>query len=183
MQKIVLGSAGVVWLLLLPSVALACTCNLDFPLLRKPEVQQIKIARKKAKAVFLGRVVGIDVDDQTKTYRARIRVQRSWKNVSADEVVVSGTTICCICEYVFHVGESYLVYASEYNRAKNEYGTSICTRSKPLAGASKDLQVLGKGKAHAGEQAALSGQAKHNNGMQRTRDTVAFSSSKVRARR
>jgi hypothetical protein len=172
MRKVAFSLASILWLLLLPSVGLACTCTLDIPLLRKPEEQQIKIARNRAKAVFLGRVVGIDVDEQTKTYRARIKVQRSWKNVGTDEVVVSGTTTCCVCEYIFHVGESYLVYASEYDRAKNEYGTSICTRSRPLADAGKDLQVLGEGKKHAGEQTAFSGDAKHNNGMHPTRDTL-----------
>lgn len=151
MKKAIVGVVSVVWLLVLPGVGFACTCTLDIPLLRKPEDQQIRIARKKAKAVFLGRVVGIDVDEQTKTYRARIRVERSWKNVREKEVIVSGTTTCCSCEYVFHVGESYLVYASQHNRAKDEYGTSNCTRSRPLAEAENDLRVLGKGKAHAGE--------------------------------
>jgi hypothetical protein len=174
MSKVVFSLVSVVWLLLVPSVGLACTCTLDIPLLRKPEEQQIKIARKRAKAVFLGRVVGIDVNERNKTYRARISVLRSWKNVSADEVVISGTTVCCICEYVFHVGETYLVYASEYDRAKDEYGTSICTRSRPLANAERDLRVLGKGKVHAGEHSAFAGRPKHNIRMHATALSVAL---------
>ena len=135
-------------MLLLPSVGLACSCTLDIALLRKAEDQQIKIARKRAKAVFLGQVIDTSIDEKTKGYRARIKIQRSWKNVGVDEVIVSGTTMCCICEYVFHVGETYLVYANDYDRKDNAYGTSICTRTVPLAEAEKDVRVLGKGRVH-----------------------------------
>jgi hypothetical protein len=156
MKKIVLGLVAFVGMLLLPSVGLACSCTLDIALLRKPEDQQIKIARKRAKAVFLGQVVDISIDENTKSYRARIKIQRSWKNIGVDELIVNGTTMCCICEYVFHVGETYLVYANDYDRQGNEYGTSICTRTVPLLEAEKDLRVLGKGRVHDRRQAASS---------------------------
>jgi len=49
-------------------------------------------------------------------------------------------------------GETYLIYASDYDRQRNQYGTSICTRSVPLDQAELDLRVLGKGKLHGVER-------------------------------
>jgi hypothetical protein len=152
MRKIALALTVIAWTVLFASIANACTCSLDISLLRKPEEQQVKIARKRAKVVFLGKVVEITDDETSKSYRARIRVLHSWKNISGDEVIVSGTTMCCICEYIFHVGETYLIYASDYDHKRKQYGTSICTRTVPLDQADLDLRVLGKGKLHGVER-------------------------------
>jgi hypothetical protein len=63
---------------------------------------------------------------------------------------------------VFAVGESYLVYANDYDRATNEYGTSICTRTSPLANAEEDVKVLGSGKEPRGAKMISFSRAKHN---------------------
>jgi len=151
-KKFVIGQIAFICLLLLRNVALACSCDLDMKLLSKPEAEQIRIAQKRAKAVFSGQVIDITVDEKSKSYWARIKVQRSWKNTTFDEVIIRGTTICCICEYVFLPGENYLIYASDYDHATKEYGTSICTRTVTLAQAATDLRVLGKAKTHSGDK-------------------------------
>ena len=53
-KKFVNGQIAFICLLLLHNVALACSCDLDMKLLSKPEAEQIRIAQKRAKAIFSG---------------------------------------------------------------------------------------------------------------------------------
>ena len=161
MKKIALYLFSFVFLLLAATVALGCTCqrNLFFV---KSEKTQVNEARKYSDVVFSGIVTEIIVDEKAQTYEARFKVLESWKGIEAETVSLFGGTECCFCEYMFEVGESYLIYASARIPYKNELGTTICSLTKPLAKAAVDLKYLGK-KKKGGSSGQISPVAKPNN--------------------
>jgi hypothetical protein len=58
-----------------------------------------------------------------------------------------GTSLRDSCDYTFHKGETYLIFATQFNTKKeNEYRTSDCLRTRKLSIADDDLKILGKGK-------------------------------------
>lgn len=137
--------AAVAFLLLVPNIGLACSC--DLPPMNKSEKQLVELARKKSKAVFVGEVVEIIVPKTPSGEAAwfnevRFKVLKKWKGIAAEEITVLTANVCCICGYKFEVGVSYLIYAYGTERLE----TNICTRTVPLGAAEKDLQVLGKAK-------------------------------------
>ncbi|MBA3711095.1 MAG: hypothetical protein H0W76_01440 [Pyrinomonadaceae bacterium] len=144
MGRILLSLLSVSAFVLLSSNAtLACTC--DLPLHNKSLEQQIVDARKDSKAVFSGKVV--EVIENPKDYFyvvVRLRIERSWKNVRADEVLIVTGRGGGDCGYRFEVGESYLVYA--YGSGGGRLETNICQRARKLADAGEDIKMLGKGR-------------------------------------
>ena len=153
--------ASLFWLFSIPGYALACSCDLDLKVLGKSEKDQIKIARKKAVAVFSGKVLDITYDEKHRFYYARFRVENSWKNVADEEVVVSGLTMCCLCDWIFEVGKSYLIYAGKYDSIENSYRVSHCSRSQLLHDSEMDLKVLGEGKNGQGTKVEPSPRSKN----------------------
>lgn len=139
---------GFLALLFAPSVAFACSC--EIPPIGKNDKQLVKLEREKSKAVFSGEVTEI-IFKQTipgepaPVAEVRFKVLQSWKGVGTNSVTVLTANICCICGYSFKVGERYLVYAYGSNEDES-FWTNICTRTKYLSEASKDLQSLGKAK-------------------------------------
>lgn len=100
---------------------------------------------RHAKAVFIGEV--LEIAETTKEQResgfghalARMRVERFWKGIKSSEISVS-TEIGVICGPHLEIGQKYLVYA---------FGKSldtICTPTRKLEYAEKDLVALGPGK-------------------------------------
>lgn len=130
------------FMLLDPSVGFACTCGLPYP--SRTLKQQVIEARNKSEAVFSGKVIEVVENPQVFYVIVRFKVQRSWKQISTDEVRVFTGRGSGDCGYRFEVGESYLVYAYKYN--ESELGTNICQRTMRLTDAAEDLKVLGKGK-------------------------------------
>ena len=147
MRRAILHALGVItFLLMLPGIGHACSCSL--PPIGKTEKQLIELERKKSKAVFVGEVLEIIVPNTPSGEPAwvaevKFKVQKSWKGSVAEEVSVFTANVCCICGYMFKVGERYLVYA----HGSDKLGTDICTRTKRMANAEIDLMVLGKAKA------------------------------------
>jgi hypothetical protein len=142
---------------------LACDCV-------KPTIKE---AFEESEAVFSGEVVGFEyrkgmphwaMDEQTKvtgkavdyeTLVVKVRVNRWWKNEPPTEVYLltegtrnaDGTLGVSSCDYIFHKGETYLIFASQFNTKKeNEYRTSGCSRTRQLSAAEDDLKILGEGK-------------------------------------
>ncbi|HKO61498.1 MAG TPA: hypothetical protein VJV03_10090 [Pyrinomonadaceae bacterium] len=144
MKKSALCLLSFIWLLLAATVALGCTCQRNLWGVAKSEKDQVKEARKYSQVVFSGRVTEIIVDEKALTFEARFQVLESWKGVETGAVSLFGGTECCFCEYMFEVGESYLLYASPRVGYQNKLGTTICTRTKPLSKAAIDLKYLGK---------------------------------------
>jgi hypothetical protein len=100
------------------------------------------------------------VDEKAHTFEARFKVLESWKGVETETVSLFGGTECCFCEYIFEVGETYLLYASARVVYKNKLGTTICSRTKPLSKAAIDLKYLGRKKG--GSSGQISPVAKPN---------------------
>jgi hypothetical protein len=146
MKKIAICLLSFVWLLLAATVALGCTCQRNIFGTVKSEKEQVKEERKYSEVVFSGIVTEIIVDEKAHTFEARFKVLESWKGVERETISLFGGTECCFCEYMFEVGESYLVYASARVGYQNKLGTTICSRTKPLSQAATDLKYLEKKK-------------------------------------
>ena len=136
-------------LLSAPSIATAWRCEL--PPFGKTEKQIIKLELEKSVAVFSGEVTEIILkqtipNEEAPVAEVRFKVFQSWKGVETSTVTVFTANICCICGYNFKVGESYLVYNYASDKNGNLW-TGMCTRTKSLSEAVKDLKVLGKGKS------------------------------------
>lgn len=147
MKKVLLSLVMCGLLLAMSGDAFACSCSFDSSSLLLSEKQQMIRARKRAKAVFSGEVTEIEIDEQTQTYKAKFKILKSWKKIESAEIVVAGTTMCCVCSFDFKVGMRYLVYANSYDPVNKTFGTNICTRTKALEDAKEDLNTLGKGKS------------------------------------
>lgn len=127
----------------------------------------------KSKAVFSGEVVGFEyrkgisnwsMDERAKqtgmvieyeTLVVKVRVNQWWKGEPPSEVYLltngtrnaDGTSLRNSCDYTFHKGETYLIFATQFNTKKdNEYRTSDCLRTLKLSAADDDLKILGEGK-------------------------------------
>jgi hypothetical protein len=141
---------------------LACDC----PLLTTEK------AFEQSKAVFSGEVVGYEyrkgipnwfMDEQAKetgktidyeTLVVKVRVNQWWKGEPPTEVYIltsktrypDGTSAESSCDYTYHKGETYLVFATKFNtKDKNDYRTSDCLRTQKLSSADEDLKILGDG--------------------------------------
>lgn len=118
------------------SVSMACTCMH----LRGDPAR----AFTTASAVFSGKVIEITEGEAAlpggpKQLAVKFRVQKSWKLIRKDEVMVSTVNTGNLCGVSFTVGESYLVYAVG---GGNKFFTDICTRTGSLLGAKEDLEYL-----------------------------------------
>jgi hypothetical protein len=130
-----------VWMLFVPISASACSCDFRFPV--KSVKQQVVEARMQSKAVFSGEVVEIIADPPIYSLRVKFRVEKYWKGVLSNEVIVVTGRGGGDCGYRFKVGAHYLVFAYGVD---TRLGTNICQRTKELAEAAEDLKLLGKGK-------------------------------------
>lgn len=119
--------------------ALACKCM--FP--------PVETAREDSTAVFEGRVLSIeDVPTTGEPSMGEkvitLAVVRTWKGLERDErIAVYTNAQSAACGYTFAKDTSYLVYARSTEDKK--LNVSSCSRTKQLADAAEDLQVLGAG--------------------------------------
>jgi hypothetical protein len=101
-------------------------------------------AYQKATAVFSGRVLDVQArETRLKSgttiphHEVRLKVEKSWKLVDREEIVVHTLAVYPNTCGSFKVGESYLVYA---DRMGDTFYTSSAS---PLANATEDLEYLG----------------------------------------
>lgn len=127
-----LGTVGLFYLSA-PHMAMACTCGWPDP----PST-----AFEEAGLVFAGTMVGVPDTDEAGFLLVTFRANRVWKGPVATHLQVRTAPDAAVCGFSFQVGETYLVYASD-----TELGplTSICNRTRTLAGADEDLAFLGHG--------------------------------------
>ena len=122
-------------------VARACVCKGE----KLSDKEAVARAHAYSFAVFSGEVIEVVRRGKILPVVVRFRVEESWKDSGEPEAVVLTGASGADCGLDFRVGEKYLVYASSSD------GTSLwaqsCTRTRTLAGAGKDLKLLGKGKA------------------------------------
>ena len=129
MRQVTLKSLGILLCLFgISSVSMACTC---MHLRGDPAGAFIA-----ASAVFSGEVLEITEGESSppatglKELAVKFRVEKSWKLIRKDEVMVFTVNTSNLCGFPFTVGESYLVYA----RGGNKLSTDICTRTASLMG-------------------------------------------------
>jgi Carboxypeptidase regulatory-like domain len=119
-----------------PRVASACSCMPGGPPCQ---------AYFQADVVFVGTVrsitvrkvplEGIDVVVDRRV--VRLSIERAARGVQGTEVDVTTGSGGGDCGYNFKIGERYVVYA--YRNKDGALGTSICSRTRPIADASDDL--------------------------------------------
>ena len=121
------------------SEIVACDCIR----LEDPNLQVlVNYYYKRASVVFSGKVVKIDRKPNNNFVKVAFNVEKSWKRVLENEVIVTTTNSDEDCGYSFKVGEKYLVYAY-VDKNINELATTICTRTS-LLNSNKDVQALNK---------------------------------------
>jgi len=102
-----------------------------------------KTALRQATAVFSGKVLSVKLKNDQQL--VKFEVDRIWKGVSDNTVLITTGLGSGDCGYNFSKGEKYLVYAYG-EKGGNSFSTSICTRTTTLANAQKDLAELGDGR-------------------------------------
>ena len=103
------------------------------------EPKSVRGALKRATAVFSGEV--LETKSGVNFLQARFRVERSWKGVATEEVLVITDGSAESPHY--RLGEKYLVFAGTRD---SKFFTGMCSRTKKLEYAQGDLQQLGEGK-------------------------------------
>ncbi|MFY0569017.1 hypothetical protein ACN28E_35065 [Archangium lansingense] len=136
----------VISLLAWPTDALACSCELQ----PKDLHEALKAARKKADAIFRGRVVGIEPEyaapdsKRLRLHRVAFEVTETFKGrVAPRQVVTTYRPDGIGCGYLFEEGIEYLVYAGTGAPAGLE--TSMCSRTQPADEARIELDSLRSG--------------------------------------
>jgi len=109
------------------------------------EPKSVKVALKQSAAVFSGEV--LEMKNGGNYIEARLRVERSWKGVEAEEVSVLADSTTESPHY--RVGQKYLVFAGIRD---GKLFTGNCSRTKKLEYAQGDLQELGESKGQKKKQ-------------------------------
>ena len=114
-----------------PLVCFACDCPY-------PTVTQ---ERRTAKAIFSGKVTRIAETTDSKYIQITFKLEQSWKGARTREKSLFQENVLTDCDFVFKVGEEYLVYA---HGDSEKLSTNVCTRTKRLADAAADIKELGE---------------------------------------
>lgn len=146
MNRFVMALSFVIMLscmsLVLPSKSYACSCAL--------QTDPIK-AVEQSKAVFSGKVLAIEpkVLDINGILDHKIAVhfdvEKSWKGMNQTQVIVLTNLGESSCGYTFGRGETYLVFAYDYDFKENMLQTGICSLTKKLTDATSELSKMGQG--------------------------------------
>lgn len=127
---------------LLHGDAIACSCSpIDGSL---SDAQLVRQARKKADAVFTGKVIAIR-EFGTDKLEVSFEVDRVWKGKIPGQAVVLTDSDKTHCRFgvLFQEGARYIVYAE---KAYASLVTSICTRTAKVSESLLDVKILGRGK-------------------------------------
>ncbi len=122
--------AGAALQLAAPARARACSCTLPLP----PEQ-----AAARAAAVFEGRTYGVHREGNRVRYA--FEVTRVWKGDVGAKVDIWTASHSAACGRGYDTGVAYIVYAHELPGGL--LGDGLCSRTRPSANATDDLQVLG----------------------------------------
>jgi len=119
------------------TAAQACRCK------RPPEPKQ---ALEQASVVFAGKV--IEIKQVNRQNHVTFEVLKIWKGEIGKKVTVATSISSAACGYSFtKQGDgTYMVYCNHSKKTKQIW-TNICTRTRTLANAAKDVKELGDGRA------------------------------------
>lgn len=128
-------------LVLKPIPAVACSCV---------GIPSLEEGFSEAQAVFRGEVIGIKENSgflgngYGKT--VLFAVKETWKGPSEKEFSILTGDGGGDCGVAFVIGQDYLVYANLSDMYKEQsWSTTICSPTKELGAATKDLAVFGQG--------------------------------------
>ena len=110
-------------------VAIACSCSTP------PPCQ----AYGDAMTVFIGTVTDALATDSGRISRARVRVERAYKGVSEETLILVTDERAC-ADLELRVGEQYLVYADRLE--DGGVASRGCSRSRTVKDAEEDLKYL-----------------------------------------
>lgn len=140
-------------LILIPIAAKpASACKCVSPDAGKSVERQVLEARKRSKAVFVGKVREIITPAEPSSTSVIFQVEAGWKGIKSEAITIL-TGRDGSCGYHFQLGEIYLVYA--YQSSITHLGTSTCVRTQPFQADMIDLKFLGKPKFPTTKASAL----------------------------
>ena len=123
------------------SSGLACTC------MNSTDPEE---ARREVEVVFAGRAVDVRPvlreypnGSKTEFLETTFEVSRVWKGDVMKRVTVTTVPKGAQCGYRFRAEQSYIVYGTG---AGDKFATHLCTATKPLEKAEKDVDVFGEGR-------------------------------------
>ncbi len=99
-----------------------------------------RVALESSAAVFIGRVVELQLDSMRYLYRATFQVSGYWKGGTAPTITILTQSQESACGYAFTYDSAYLVYAFLWY---DSLYTGICSRTVILSQAAYDLSELG----------------------------------------
>jgi hypothetical protein len=117
-----------------PSVVRACSCAPP-----RPPVE----AAHAASVVLEGRTFGVTREGGQN--RFTFEVLRVWKGEVPQSVQIWSASNSAACGRAFETGLPYLVYA--HDLPGGLLGDGLCSRTRPVANAAEDLELLGAGHA------------------------------------
>jgi len=126
---------------LLAVVGMMLAANLTVQACRCAPPPPADKAFAEAVAVFVGTVQEVKREEQSRVKIVTLTVEQAWKGLAADQKTVTVSTCAsgACCGYGFQEKQSYLVYAHGDGKSLD---VSLCSRTRPLANADKDIEVL-----------------------------------------
>jgi hypothetical protein len=114
--------------------ARACSCMM----------QTLEEGVAQSEAIFEATVTKIapKLVNQFPSLEVSLAVERAWKGIDREEVLVITASNSAACGYPFTEGSTYLVYA--YRDKEDPLRVSLCSLTKPIDKAAADLELLGK---------------------------------------
>ncbi len=122
-----------------PRASLGCSCEMSGSALEELE---------RRGAVFSGSVIEIIIEEDEiwgTVHLVKFDVIEAWKGVEGQEITVYTASNEAACGYNFQMNKDYLVYAN-YNNKDTRLGiigVGLCSRTKLLTDAARDLSELG----------------------------------------
>ena len=101
-------------------------------------------AKKKADAVFMGKVTKVELDEKKRAKIVTVEVKSWWKGIASKVITVKTAIRSAACGYDFQEGEVYMIYAKGKGKS---FSTNLCTRTRPKDKAVEDIKALGEGKS------------------------------------
>ncbi len=120
---------------LVPQKSLACTCG---------NPATVPTSLETSVAVFSGEVSDVKQSSFFKKSIVTFTVTQAWKGVDTKSIQIKTESQSSECGFTFLEGIEYLVYAK--GKDDNSLETSACDRTKWIAAAQEDLDILGEGK-------------------------------------
>lgn len=120
--------------------AYGCSCDLN-AIMKKPNYK--KWLKEFDGAAFKGRVLNIEVDEESLDSQVTFAVDSYWRGVDGPEIVIRTTSQSAMCGVYYEIGEERTVLAY---RTSDGFRTNSCTEAHNQKFLKGYLKALGKAK-------------------------------------